>query len=165
MRKVLVQQPSLADAINKCVTRNALITSDKLENSENIHCYKGALYYEDGCRIGENDETAYEFLKSQKWTEDAKWYVIGYFTEEDLVELDELHSSPKRYETQYFEKAFLDIVNQMTVKELKEVLDGMNGDAKIFCGLSEDGGIHKVTSYEYPNGDKSTWDFINLAHD
>lgn len=54
---------------------------------------------------------------------------------------------------------------QMTVKELKEILDGMRDDAKIFCGLSEDGSMHKVTSYEYPSGDKSTWYFINLAHD
>ena len=54
---------------------------------------------------------------------------------------------------------------QMTVKELKEIIDGMKDDAKIFCGLSEDSGMHKVTSYEYPSGDKSTWDFINLAHD
>lgn len=41
----------------------------------------------------------------------------------------------------------------------------MNDDAKIFCGLSEDGNMHKVTSYECPTGDKSAWEFINLAHD
>ena len=54
---------------------------------------------------------------------------------------------------------------QMTVKELKEILDGMRDDAKIFCGLEEDGNMYKVTSYEYPSGDKSTWEFINLAHE
>ena len=55
-------------------------------------------------------------------------------------------------------------MNQMTVKELKEILDGMKDDAKIFCGLSEDGGMHRVTSCEYPVGEKDTWDFINLAY-
>ena len=50
-------------------------------------------------------------------------------------------------------------------KELKEILDGMRDDAKIFCGLEEDGNMYKVTSYEYPSGDKSTWEFINLAHE
>lgn len=53
---------------------------------------------------------------------------------------------------------------QMTVRELREVLDGMKDDAKIFCGLSEDGSMYKVTSYEYPSGDKSKWEFVNLAH-
>ena len=54
---------------------------------------------------------------------------------------------------------------QMTVKELKEILDSMRDDAKIFCGLEEDVNMYKVTSYEYPAGDKSTWEFINLAHE
>ena len=56
-------------------------------------------------------------------------------------------------------------IMQMTVKELKEILDGMRDDAKIFCGLEEDGNMYKVTSYEYPSGDKCTWEFINLAHE
>lgn len=54
---------------------------------------------------------------------------------------------------------------QITVKELKEVLKGMNDDALIFSGLEEDGGMHKITSYEYPTGDKCAWGFINLAYE
>lgn len=54
---------------------------------------------------------------------------------------------------------------QMTVKGLREILDGMKDNAKIFCGLSEGSNINKVISCESPNRDKGTWDFINLLHD
>ena len=54
---------------------------------------------------------------------------------------------------------------QMTVKELKEALNGMDDNAKVFAGIEEDGSMHKVTSYEYPSGDKKDWKFINLAYE
>lgn len=54
---------------------------------------------------------------------------------------------------------------QMTAKGLREILDGMKDDAKIFCGLSEGSSIKKVISCESPSGDKGTWGFINLLHD
>lgn len=54
---------------------------------------------------------------------------------------------------------------QITVKELKEVLNGMNDDAKIFASSEEDGNMRKITSYECPFGDKKDWEFINLAYE
>lgn len=52
----------------------------------------------------------------------------------------------------------------LTVKEVKEILDGMRDDAlvmtdKEFCGDA----AHKITAYEYPSGDKKNWDFVILT--
>lgn len=53
----------------------------------------------------------------------------------------------------------------MAVKELKELLNSINDNAKVFAGIEEDGSMHKVASYEYPSGDKKDWEFINLAYE
>ena len=53
----------------------------------------------------------------------------------------------------------------MKVKELKEILIGLNDEAEILTGKEEDCNAFSVVAYEYPDGDKSKWDFINLVHD
>ena len=52
MKKEMILQTSLEEAVLKCITEDAIITSDKLDEAENIHHYNGAIYYKDGCRIG-----------------------------------------------------------------------------------------------------------------
>lgn len=53
----------------------------------------------------------------------------------------------------------------MKVKELKEILNGVNDDAEVFTGKETDYNMFNIVAYEYPDGDKSEWDFINLVHD
>lgn len=110
MKREMILQPSLEEAILKCVTEDAIITSDKLCNTENIHYCNGNIYYEDGCRIGHHFRAGIEFLKNQEWTKGAKWYVIGYFSEKQLEELKSLHETNKGFTGRAFEKRFNEIL-------------------------------------------------------
>lgn len=52
----------------------------------------------------------------------------------------------------------------LTVKEVKEILDGMRDDALVLADKELDGdAAHKLTAYEYPSGDKKDWDFVILT--
>lgn len=52
----------------------------------------------------------------------------------------------------------------LTVKEVKEILDGMRDDALVLADKELDGdAAHKLTSYEYPSGDKKDWNFVILT--
>ena len=49
----------------------------------------------------------------------------------------------------------------LTVKEVKEILDD---DAVVLADIELDGdAAHKLTSYEYPSGDKKDWNFVILT--
>ena len=52
----------------------------------------------------------------------------------------------------------------LTVKEVKEILNGMRDDALVMADKELNGGAaHKLTVYEYPSGDKKDWDFVVLT--
>lgn len=118
MKKVCIQQLSLSDALMKCIREHALISCDKLEPDESIHCYNGGFYYEDGARIGETYEDTLDFFNSQAWTKDATWFVVGYLSEEDVQQLKELHVAPGRYQPGYFEKAFAELTDMKDTRIL-----------------------------------------------
>lgn len=105
-----ILQSSLEEAIEKCITENALITSDKLSKDESIHHYKGSLYYEDGCRIGRITD-GLRFLKQQEWTNDANWYVIDHLSVEQMKQLNDLHEKAANIYVHNFEKRFKEIIN------------------------------------------------------
>ena len=104
---------SLDFAIEKCITENALITSDKLSSDESIHFYKGALYYEDGCRIGFNLSSGIQFLHDQEWTKDAKWYLVTYLTPEQEKAIADLHKLASRTYVPDFAERFRKIVRML----------------------------------------------------
>lgn len=106
MKREMILQPSLEEAVLKCITEDAIITSDKLGESENIHYCNGAIYYEDGCRIGKYVREGIHILREQDWTKDAKWYVIGYFSKKQKKMLKELHDSVNAYNRIRFEDKF-----------------------------------------------------------
>lgn len=112
MEKEMLLQPSLEEAVEKCITEDALITSDKLDEDESIHFYNGALYYEDGVRIKSNIRSGIEFLKQQEWTHNAKWYVLGHFTTEQMERLERLHKCPRYTSVNYFETEFKKIIKE-----------------------------------------------------
>lgn len=52
----------------------------------------------------------------------------------------------------------------LTVKEVKEILNGMRDDALVMTDKEFEGhAAHKLTAYEYPSGDKKNWDFVILT--
>jgi hypothetical protein len=53
----------------------------------------------------------------------------------------------------------------MKARELKEILNGLNDEADVLTGKEESCNMYDVVAYEYPDGDKSEWSFINLVHD
>lgn len=118
MIKVCVQQCGIGYAIDNCQERNAVITCNKLGCGENIHCFNGGFYYEDGCMIGESDKAALQFLESMEWVEDATWYIIGYFDDADLKELKRIHTSPMRYEAAFFEKEYNKLVSSIIYRQI-----------------------------------------------
>ena len=90
LKQVYERAASLKDAISMCARGFTLITSDGLSSDESIHGYNDKLYYEDGCCLGDAAE-AYDFLLAQVWCRKAYWYVIGYFTSEEVEELENIH--------------------------------------------------------------------------
>lgn len=118
MIKVCVQQCGLDCALNKCIERGVIITSNKLGYGENIHCFDGGFYYEDGSMIGETDKQTLQFLESRQWTNNAIWYVIGYFEDSDLKELKRIHTSARRYEAAFFEKEYNKLVSSIIYRQI-----------------------------------------------
>ncbi len=52
----------------------------------------------------------------------------------------------------------------LTVKEVKEILDGMRDDALVLADKELEGdAAHELTAYEYPSGDKKDWNFVILT--
>ena len=52
----------------------------------------------------------------------------------------------------------------LTVKEVKEILDGMRDDALVLVDKELEGdAAHELTAYEYPSGDKKDWNFVILT--
>ena len=52
----------------------------------------------------------------------------------------------------------------LTVKEVKEILDGMRDDALVLADKELQGdAAHELTAYEYPSGDKKDWNFVILT--
>lgn len=84
---------SLKQALLECAMNNYIITSNKLDYDESIHCYNGAIYYEDGCMIGKNINAARYLLNSMQWTHDATWYAIYKLDDDDIKRLDGIHKS------------------------------------------------------------------------
>lgn len=106
MKKEMILQTSLEEAVLKCITEDAIITSDKLDEAENIHHYNGAIYYKDGCRIGQNVRAGIRLLREQDWVKDAKWYVITHLNKKQEKMLKGLHTSTNacnriRFEDKY----------------------------------------------------------------
>lgn len=84
---------SLKQALLECAMNDYIITSNKLDYGESIHCYNGAIYYEDGCMIGRNINVARYLLNGMKWTHDALWYGIYKLDNEDKKRLECIHKS------------------------------------------------------------------------
>lgn len=54
----------------------------------------------------------------------------------------------------------------LTVKDVKEILDGMSNDALVMTDKEFEGhAAHKLTAYESPSGDKKDWDFVILTRE
>lgn len=53
----------------------------------------------------------------------------------------------------------------LTVKDVKEILDGMSDDALVTDKEFEGHAAHKLTAYESPSGDKKDWDFVILTRE
>lgn len=52
----------------------------------------------------------------------------------------------------------------LTVKDVKEILDGMRDDALVMTDKEFEGhAAHRLTAYENPSGDKKDWDFVVLT--
>ena len=118
MNKVCIEK-SMKECLFDAFKNNAIITSDGLGTTEYIHVCNHKAYYEDGGCLGTFSETN-EFLNTQDWTHNHKWFVIGYLTEEEVKTIETIRKNPRIYESCYrYEKELNNILHiEVDEKEL-----------------------------------------------
>lgn len=91
MNKHYIEKP-MRECLLEAFKNGAIITSDGLEPDEYIHVSGHKAYYEDGGCLGSFSATN-ELLESQIWTNNHKWYIVSYMTEEEKKAVKEIHAS------------------------------------------------------------------------
>lgn len=99
----------LRDAVDKCITEDALISSESLDQDENIHYYNGALYYEDGARIGNGVWDSIHTIEQQDWSNDGDWFIVCHLTSKQTEQINLLHQAANYRGGEHFKKKFLEI--------------------------------------------------------
>lgn len=95
--KYVHEEGTLEECLEKVFNAGAMIMSNALDVTQYIYASEGTVRFEDGCILGEDYDSALDFLQSLDWTANTKWWVAGYLTEKEKEQVKKIEKNPNKW--------------------------------------------------------------------